>query len=561
MRSRAPLLAGFALALVILVGALGWIAHTAFELERGQGEARALAAREERARLALWRMDSALSAFLAQENARPVGGALPGGDPRRPYDRLRFEIDASGKLATAAGAPSQEARALLGRDALLAALAQGPLAGPVERPERAKETAGTKSIKEKKESEPLAEEAGRQMALNSAEFGERVLANQTANQVAIPIPDLPTPRRMNAPRVRTPFQPVWIGSELLLARRIERDGGEALEGIWLNREAVNASLLGRIRDLLPAATLLPAQGDAADPGRQLALLPLRLEPGPPPALPPVGWTASRLGLAAASLAILLVAAGTGALLAGALRLARRRDDFVSAVTHELRTPLTTFRMYTEMLDEGMVPQGKTGEYLATLRAEADRLGQLVENVFAFARLERGGSAARTEVVSLSDLLHPVAQHLSADLERRGLDFALHLPEDLERESVRVDSVAVERILQNLADNAAKFAGGSSNRPRFEIRAEENGRTIVLTAMDDGPGIPRRERRRLFRPLRRSATRAAAEGAPGLGLGLALSRGLARSFGGELRHVERPESGAAFALDLPRAAPHQGSKQS
>ncbi len=548
MRSRAPLLAGFALALAILLGALGWIAHTAFELERGQGEARALATREEHARLALWRMDSALSAFLAQENARPVGGDLPGGDPRRPYDRLRFEIDAAGNLATAAGAPSPEARILLERDALLAALAQAPLAGPKEQPGRTKGTAGKKDVKEKKESEPLAEEAGRQMALNSAEFGERVLAHQTANQVT----SLPAPRRVNAPQVRTPLQPIWVGSELLLARRIERDGGEALEGIWLNREALEAGLLGRVRDLLPAATLLPAR-NAADPGRQLALLPLQLDPGPPPPLPAAGWTAARWGLVAASLAILLVAVGTGALLAGALRLARRRDDFVSAVTHELRTPLTTFRMYTEMLDEGMVPKEKTAEYLQTLRAEADRLGQLVENVFAFARLERGGAGVRTEIVSLSDLLDPIARHLAADLERRGVGFSLHLPARLEAEPVRVDPVAVERILQNLADNAAKFAGGATVRPRFEIRAAENGRTIVLIATDNGPGIPRRERRRLFRPLRRSAAQAAAEGVPGLGLGLALSRGLARSFGGDLQYVELTESGAAFALDLPRAS--------
>ncbi len=551
MRSRAPLLFGFAAALAILLGALAWIAHTAFELERGQGEARALAAREERARLALWRMDSALSAFLAQENARPVGGALPGGDPRRPYDRLRFEIDAAGRLATAGGQPSPQARALLGRDALLAAMAQGPLAELVERTERTKRTPGTARTQEKKESEPLEAEARQQTMLNTVEFSKRV----EANQIASPPTGPPLPRNGRAPRVRTPFQPVWIGLELLLARRIERDGGEALEGIWLNREALEAGLLGPVRDLLPDAALRPAKEAAADPGRRLALLPLELDPGPTPAPITTGWTAARLGLAAASLAILLVAAGASALLIGALRLARRRDDFVSAVTHELRTPLTTFRMYTEMLDEGMVPKEKTAEYLRTLRAEAERLGQLVENVFAFARLERGGRAAGTEVMTLVDLLEPIARHLAADLERRGLDFALYLPADLAEETVRVDAIAVERILQNLADNAAKFAGRPADpngRPRFEIHAGRTARGTVLIAADDGPGIPRRERRRLFRPLRRSAARAAAEGAPGLGLGLALSRGLARGFEGELRYVERPEGGAAFALDLPRA---------
>lgn len=548
MRSRAPLFAGFAAAVAILLGALGWIARTAFELERGQAEARTLAAREERARLALWRMDSALSAFLAQENARPVGGDLPGGDPRRPYDRLRFEIDAAGRLTTAGDLPSPAARALLGRDALLAALAQEPLAAvPAAETPRAQEKREKKE-REKKESEPLETEVRQQAMLNTVEFSKRA----EANRVASPPADLPVVRNRRAPRVRTPLTPVWIGPELLLARRIERDGGEALEGIWLNREALEAGLLGRVRDLLPTAALVPVREGPADPGRQLALLPLRLEPGPPPAPAASGWTAARLGLAAASLAILLVAAGASVLLLGALRLARRRDDFVSAVTHELRTPLTTFRMYTEMLDEGMVPREKTGEYLKTLRAEAERLGQLVENVFAFARLERRGSAARADVVALGELLAPIARHLTADLDRRGVDFTLRLPAELQAESVRVDPVAVERILQNLADNAAKFARGSSARPRFEIRAEADGRQIRVVASDDGPGIARKERRRLFRPLRRSAARAAAEGAPGLGLGLALSRGLARSFGGDLRYVERTEPGAAFALDLPRA---------
>ena len=546
MRSRALLWVGSAAALAILLGALAWIARTAFELERGQAEARALAAREERARLALWRMDSALSAFLAQENARPIGGDLPGGDPRRPYDRLRFEIDAAGRLTTVGGPPSSAARGLLGRDALLAALAQGPLAA-------SKPTRKTTPKSSKKKDEPLAEEVRQQAILNSQEFANRVEANRVASP-----PPAPFSRREAAPRVRTPLQPVWIGSELLLARRIERDGGEALEGIWLHREALEASLLGRVRDLLPAASLVPARG-TADPGRRLALLPLELDPGPPPPAAPAGWTAARLGLAAASLAILLVAAGAAALLVGALRLARRRDDFVSAVTHELRTPLTTFRLYTEMLDKVMGPQRKTPLPFTTLFASPERLGRLVENVFAFARLERRGPPARAEAISLSALLSPIARRLAADLDRRGLDFSLALPEDLAEMPVQVDPIAVERILENLADNAAKFARATTDRPRFEIRAHVQGRTVSLVAADDGPGISRKDRRRLFRPLRRSAARAAAEGAPGLGLGLALSRSLARGFGGDLRLIEGAEPGAAFALDLPGA--YQGSKQS
>ena len=76
-------------------------------------------------------------------------------------------------------------------------------------------------------------------------------------------------------------------------------------------------------------------------------------------------------------------------------LSERRGAFVSAVTHELRTPLTTLRMYTEMLADGMVPdEPRRRSYLQTLRAEADRLGHLVENVLAYSRLERNRRGLR-----------------------------------------------------------------------------------------------------------------------------------------------------------------------
>ncbi|HXU44004.1 MAG TPA: HAMP domain-containing sensor histidine kinase, partial [Thermoanaerobaculia bacterium] len=372
---------------------------------------------------------------------------------------------------------------------------------------------------------------------------------------AAPIPPIsPSARSRPADRtarIKTPLQPVWREGELLLARRIERGGGEALEGIWLHREAVRAWLLGPTRDLLPAADLRPAPNDEkADPGRQLALLPLRLDPGPQPAPEGLGGSPARLGLALATAAILAVALAAGPLIAAALRLARRRDVFVSAVTHELRTPLTTFRLYTEMLDEGLVAADRRGEYIATLRAQADRLGHLVENVLAFARLERRGAAVAAEAIPLGSLLQPIAERLSEDLKRRGLAVSLDLSPSLTSEPVHVDPIAVERILQNLADNSAKYAA-DGEAPRFDLAVTLERRNAILTTRDGGPGIPRAERSRLFRPFHKSAAQAATAGAPGLGLGLALSRALARGFGGDLSYVEREGGGAGFELRLPR----------
>ena len=106
----------------------------------------------------------------------------------------------------------------------------------------------------------------------------------------------------------------------------------------------------------------------------------------PWALGPTLWWALLIGWGGAFLAV----AAAAALLHGVMTLSERRAAFVSSVTHELRTPLTTFRMYAEMLANGMVPDAaRRQEYYETLQRESERLTLLVENVLAYARLERG----------------------------------------------------------------------------------------------------------------------------------------------------------------------------
>jgi signal transduction histidine kinase len=132
----------------------------------------------------------------------------------------------------------------------------------------------------------------------------------------------------------------------------------------------------------------------------------------------------------------------------------------------------------------------------------------------------------------------------------GLAVDLPFPE-LANERVLVDRAAVERILLNLMDNACKYAAGGADA-RLEVRPLRRGRHLVLHFQDHGPGISRVERRRIFRPFHKSAARAAG-GVPGVGLGLPLSRRLARSMGGNLRLADPgPRGGAAFELSLRRA---------
>lgn len=369
-----------------------------------------------------------------------------------------------------------------------------------------------------------------------------------------PIPRASPPRARpgtEAVVVESAFMPRWLGDDLVLLRRVRRGPTGLLQGVWLDWGAVQDWLLGQTRDLLPAGELQPGEG-RPDPGRSLALLPARLAPGPMPAVVKPDWTPVRLTLAAAWGAVLLAVLGVGGLLVGTVRLSQRRADFASAVTHELRTPLTTFRLYSEMLRDGMVADEDRSSYLETLSAEAGRLEHLVTNVLAFSRLEQG--KARSEglgALPLGELLGPIVPRLRERADRGGLGLEAGPGEAaLERVPVRADPAGVEQILANLVDNACKYAAGSQP-PVLHLEVEERGPEVVITLRDHGPGVGPQERRRLFRPFHKSA-RHAAETAPGVGLGLALSRRLARGMGGSLR-LARSSEGAAFELALRRGS--------
>jgi signal transduction histidine kinase len=345
------------------------------------------------------------------------------------------------------------------------------------------------------------------------------------------------------------LEPLWIGDELVLARRVIVNGQEYIQGCWLDWPATRDSLLAETTDLLAAVHLEPA-GDPADPDeRRLAGLPLRLAGALPPGALPAGNTPLGYPLLVAWICVLLATAAVGALLLGTVALSERRAAFVSAVTHELRTPLTTFRLYTEMLSGGLVrDEAQRGKYLTTLQAEASRLSHLVENVLAYARLERRGRTRPVERCTVAQLLERTAERLGERAVQAGMHLCVEV--DAVRDAaVRADCAAVEQILFNLVDNACKYAAKSDDR-RIELRATCDARRVALQVSDHGPGISPVDARRLFRAFHKSASEAA-NSAPGVGLGLALSRRLARAMRGDL--VLRPcAEGACFVLLLPRA---------
>ena len=305
--------------------------------------------------------------------------------------------------------------------------------------------------------------------------------------------------------------------------------------------------------LLPEADLEPVSADGCmDNNRLLSFLPVKLAPGEPAPVEPFEELSSlRLFLIVAWTCGLVAAAAIGVLLIGAFSLSERRRRFVSAVTHELRTPLTTFRMYTEMLNEGMVRgDEKRKEYISKLHVEADRLGHLVENVLAFARLEESAKGKFLDTTPLGEVMERVTGRLSERATQAGMTLDVGTFDALLARDVRADVAAVERILFNLVDNACKY--GAPSEPSaavIHIDAESRGDRVCLVVQDHGPGVPADKLRNLFQPFSKGDGETTSE-SPGVGLGLALSRRLAEDMGGGLELDRTYTDGARFVLTLP-----------
>jgi signal transduction histidine kinase len=347
---------------------------------------------------------------------------------------------------------------------------------------------------------------------------------------------------------------VWVGERLLLARRIERGGKTLVQGCWLDWTRLRTRLLAQAVELVPDATLVPVSAQEAvdaDPGRMLAGLPVRLVVGDSSALAGALSPTLRMALWIGWGAVGFATLAAAVLLGGVMMLSERRAAFVSSVTHELRTPLTTFRMYAEMLARGMVPDAeRRHEYLQTLQREAERLSHLVENVLSYARLERGRKPNVSDRVTPDALLDRIGPRLAHRAHEAGMQCLIEIDAAAADVAFTTDQNIVEQILFNLVDNASKYARTAADQ-RIQVTCCRNNRWVEFAVRDHGPGIERNGQSPRIRPFAKTAERAA-ETAPGVGLGLALCRRLARQLGGRLEIAAANGGGASVSLILPIA---------
>lgn len=228
------------------------------------------------------------------------------------------------------------------------------------------------------------------------------------------------------------------------------------------------------------------------------------------------------------------------------RLARQRSEFAAAAAHELRTPLAGLRMYGEMLADGLGDPTRRHDYAQRLADEAARLGRVVSNVLGFTRLERGTLRVQPEPGDLAGVVRDCVARQRPALEAGGARIEWRMDDELP--AVKFDRDAVAEIVQNLLDNAEKHTRAATDRTiRVELSRANTG--VALSVSDHGAGIPGDVRRQLFRPFTRSRD---PDTPAGLGLGLALVRGLARGHGADVTYRDANGGGAVFTVTFPRS---------
>lgn len=224
--------------------------------------------------------------------------------------------------------------------------------------------------------------------------------------------------------------------------------------------------------------------------------------------------------------------------------AERKTTFVSQVSHELRTPLTSIRMFADMLAAPGLSEEKRLKFAGTISRESQRLAGLIERLLAFNALARGKSAVSVAPVDVAAVVRDTLEEQGTALHDVGLRLEMRLPDGTWTAST--DASAVKQALLNLLDNAVKYArdGGVVG-----VGLERRAGRIVVSVADRGPGIPARQRAKVFEPFVQGGDQALTSKVPGLGLGLSLARGLLRRAGGDLTLV-RADAGCTFEISLP-----------
>lgn len=225
-------------------------------------------------------------------------------------------------------------------------------------------------------------------------------------------------------------------------------------------------------------------------------------------------------------------------------LVRVQNDFLSSVSHELRTPLTSMRLFMESLRDGRLSAEQEGQVVKLLGGEIDRLDTLVGRLLELSRMDAGRHPFAHDPVDVRAMIEEAVASFDVTALSRPTTVAIDVEPGL---IVMGDRATLVRAIANLLVNAWKY---TDDDKQITVVARGTRRHVDLTVRDNGIGIDATEQHEIFEEFHR-APAARDRGAPGVGLGLAFVRAIARAHKGKVLVASRPGSGSAFTLRLRR----------
>ena len=226
------------------------------------------------------------------------------------------------------------------------------------------------------------------------------------------------------------------------------------------------------------------------------------------------------------------------------RLETVRRDFVANISHELRTPIASLKLLAETLKEGaMADPEVAADFLNRISVEADKMGQLVDELGELSRIESGAAPLDRQPMDAGAVMEAVAGRLRTQADRAGLTLEVAAAPDLP--SVRADAGRIEQVLMNLTHNAIKFTpeGG-----KIILAASPSAKGIEVRVTDTGAGIAADDLPRIFERFYK-ADKARSGG--GTGLGLAIAKHIVQAHGGEIKAESTPGQGTTISFTLPK----------
>ena len=227
----------------------------------------------------------------------------------------------------------------------------------------------------------------------------------------------------------------------------------------------------------------------------------------------------------------------------ALAASNAKSAFLATMSHELRTPLNAIIGYQALLDEGISGELNDAQraQLARIRASANHLLGLIDEVLTFSRLDAGKELVQEEEVDVRSVVSSALLMVKPLADGKGLT----LRDETRDGRLITDAGKVRQILLNLLSNAIKF----TDRGEITVRSRRDGGSLTISVIDPGIGIAAENIESVFDPFwqveQRSTRRAG-----GTGLGLSVSRSLARLLGGDVTVQSTPQQGSTFNLVLP-----------